>query len=396
MGRDELLKIPIASIDVGTNVRVNVAELDELAASIQEHGVLQPIKVRRRRSLHDRLGPAPVPGVPQAGLETIPAIVDVDEQAAGDLAIEQLVENLHRADLPPLDRARAMRAGRRRRHEPGGPRPRARDRAVDDLERPRPARGAAAIQKAIEAGELTPSHAKALKGLAPKTQQELARDAIANGWSRPPARGAGPAPEAIAEREAQQQRANEEQSKKNLERLQASIEELAAKKKPGLDTEIVVFQDYDRDPAKSKSLAARSRRPASRRSASPRATATSPRARRAATARRGRRRSLELLVLSGGYTTKLQVTPACVVPKHRQDKAAADRKAEQASTPCRARPGPREADGWRVGRARGARAIAVDRILAEAILWDVSATSCPSGRSRAAASGTSPGPCSTR
>ncbi len=79
--------------------------LNELAASIREHGVLQPILVRplgpntyqivagERRWRASRL----------AGLTTIPALIeDIDDDTALEIAI---IENLQREDLSPLDEA---------------------------------------------------------------------------------------------------------------------------------------------------------------------------------------------------------------------------------------------------------------------------------------------------
>src|SRR6476469_1458317 len=79
--------------------------LDELAASIREHGVLQPILVRplgpntyqivagERRWRASRL----------AGLETIPALIEeIDDDTALEISI---IENLQREDLTPLDEA---------------------------------------------------------------------------------------------------------------------------------------------------------------------------------------------------------------------------------------------------------------------------------------------------
>jgi ParB/RepB/Spo0J family partition protein len=79
--------------------------LEELAASIREHGVLQPILVRplgpntyqivagERRWRASRL----------AGLETIPALIEeIDDDTALEIAI---IENLQREDLTPLDEA---------------------------------------------------------------------------------------------------------------------------------------------------------------------------------------------------------------------------------------------------------------------------------------------------
>jgi len=79
--------------------------LEELASSIREHGVLQPILVRplgpntyqivagERRWRASRL----------AGLETIPALIEeIDDDTALEIAI---IENLQREDLTPLDEA---------------------------------------------------------------------------------------------------------------------------------------------------------------------------------------------------------------------------------------------------------------------------------------------------
>ncbi len=81
------------------------ATLEELAASIREHGVLQPILVRplddgryqliagERRWRASRI----------AGLATIPALVeDIDDDTALEISI---IENLQREDISPLDEA---------------------------------------------------------------------------------------------------------------------------------------------------------------------------------------------------------------------------------------------------------------------------------------------------
>ncbi len=84
------------------------AEIEELAASIRSAGLLQPILVR---ALGDRFqiiaGERRWRAAKLAGLERIPALVRVisDDQAA----IFGLVENLHREDLNPLEKAQAFR-----------------------------------------------------------------------------------------------------------------------------------------------------------------------------------------------------------------------------------------------------------------------------------------------
>ncbi|HVC32621.1 MAG TPA: ParB/RepB/Spo0J family partition protein, partial [Chloroflexota bacterium] len=88
---------------------VDAAEVAELAASIRDHGVLQPIVVTRAE---DTEGYVLIAGERRwlaaklAGLDRIPAVVkDVTPQGMLELA---LVENIQRADLNPLEEAAAF------------------------------------------------------------------------------------------------------------------------------------------------------------------------------------------------------------------------------------------------------------------------------------------------
>jgi ParB family chromosome partitioning protein len=79
--------------------------LDELAASIREHGVLQPVLVRPVGPHRYQLiaGERRWRASKIAATETIPAMVDeIDDQTAMEIAI---IENLQREDLSPLDEA---------------------------------------------------------------------------------------------------------------------------------------------------------------------------------------------------------------------------------------------------------------------------------------------------
>jgi ParB family transcriptional regulator, chromosome partitioning protein len=81
------------------------ATLDELAASIREHGVLQPILVRPLDNNEFQLiaGERRWRASKAAGLATIPALVeDIDDDTALEISI---IENLQREDLSPLDEA---------------------------------------------------------------------------------------------------------------------------------------------------------------------------------------------------------------------------------------------------------------------------------------------------
>jgi ParB family chromosome partitioning protein len=81
------------------------AALDELSASIKEHGVLQPILVRPLADNEFQLiaGERRWRASKAAGLDTIPALVeDIDDDTALEISI---IENLQREDLSPLDEA---------------------------------------------------------------------------------------------------------------------------------------------------------------------------------------------------------------------------------------------------------------------------------------------------
>ena len=81
------------------------AALHELAASIREHGVLQPILVRPLGENRYQLiaGERRWRAAREAGLETITALVeDIDDDTALEISI---IENLQREDISPLDEA---------------------------------------------------------------------------------------------------------------------------------------------------------------------------------------------------------------------------------------------------------------------------------------------------
>jgi ParB family chromosome partitioning protein len=84
-------------------------ELQELAQSIREHGVLQPVLVSQQADGSFQLitGERRWRAVQLAGMPTLPATVkEVTPQASLELA---LVENIQRRDLNPLEEAHAFR-----------------------------------------------------------------------------------------------------------------------------------------------------------------------------------------------------------------------------------------------------------------------------------------------
>jgi ParB family chromosome partitioning protein len=85
-------------------------ELSELAASIQEHGVIQPLIITQGETPNQFVliaGERRLMAAKKAGLDTVPAILrDSTEQNRLELA---LIENVQRADLSALETADAYR-----------------------------------------------------------------------------------------------------------------------------------------------------------------------------------------------------------------------------------------------------------------------------------------------
>jgi ParB family transcriptional regulator, chromosome partitioning protein len=86
------------------------AALDELAASIREHGIIQPLIVSERGAGRYELiaGERRWRAAQRAGLERVPAIVR--ETTPQELLELALIENVQRADLNPLEEAQAYQS----------------------------------------------------------------------------------------------------------------------------------------------------------------------------------------------------------------------------------------------------------------------------------------------
>jgi len=100
--------IPVDNIESNPNQPRTIFDanaLTELAASVREHGVLQPILVRPLGQNRYQLvaGERRWRASKEAGLTTIPALVEeLDDDTALEIAI---IENLQREDLSPLEEA---------------------------------------------------------------------------------------------------------------------------------------------------------------------------------------------------------------------------------------------------------------------------------------------------
>ncbi|MFE0459925.1 ParB/RepB/Spo0J family partition protein [Kitasatospora sp. NPDC058965] len=161
------------------------AKLEELVTSIKEVGLLQPVVVRQAGPDQYELimGERRWRASRAAGLERIPAIVRATED--DKLLLDALLENLHRAELNPLEEAAAYdqllrdfgcthdeladRIGRSRSH------------VSNTL---RLLKLSPAVQPRVAAGVLSAGHARALLGVADAERQEaLAKRIVAEGLS---------------------------------------------------------------------------------------------------------------------------------------------------------------------------------------------------------------------
>jgi ParB family chromosome partitioning protein len=96
-------------IDPGSEqprMRFDEEALERLAVSIREHGVVQPVLVRRKGGRYELIaGERRWRAAQRAGLSTIPVIVK--EVADSDLLEIALTENVQREDLNPIEEAQA-------------------------------------------------------------------------------------------------------------------------------------------------------------------------------------------------------------------------------------------------------------------------------------------------
>lgn len=160
------------------------AEIQALADSLRAHGLLQPILVRRNGAKYQLVaGERRLRAAVQAGWTRVPAqVIDADDRQLAELA---LVENIHRKDLNPLEKAASFQRYLR---EFGGTQEQLASRLKMDrstianlirlLELP------AAVQQALRDGRITQGHARALLPLEDeRTQIAFCERIQREGWS---------------------------------------------------------------------------------------------------------------------------------------------------------------------------------------------------------------------
>lgn len=159
-------------------------KLAELAASIKEFGVVQPLVVRAKGKGYELVaGERRLRASVLAGLKTVPVIVrDYDDAKMMEIA---LVENIQRHDLNPIEEAKGLRRLMEEFKL-------TQEQAAEKVGRSRSAvtnilrllNLPEAVQQHIVDGRLTMGQAKQLIGLADEQQIcEVAQSIIDNGWS---------------------------------------------------------------------------------------------------------------------------------------------------------------------------------------------------------------------
>ena len=174
--------LPISQVEPGLNQprkRFDDEALADLADSIQEHGIIQPLTVRRLSTGYYQIiaGERRWRAARMAGLEEIPAIIiEADDQKAMELA---MIENLQREDLNPIEEAEGFRVltdtygmSQAEAAERVGKSRSAVANAIRLLELN------VSILRLVENGEISAGHARALLPLSPPLRKKAVEDIL--------------------------------------------------------------------------------------------------------------------------------------------------------------------------------------------------------------------------
>ncbi len=178
---EQFFLCPVAAIEPNPNQprqRFPAHELEEMAVSVREKGILTPLLVNKTESGYQLIaGERRWRAAQMAGLERVPVVVrDVTPSESLELA---LIENIQRKDLNPIEEALACR---KLMEDTGSTqeilsRRLGKDRStIANLLRL--LKLPTAIQQDVIDDLLTMGHARLLAGIAEKEQQKLLRDAI--------------------------------------------------------------------------------------------------------------------------------------------------------------------------------------------------------------------------
>ena len=158
--------------------------LQELADSITEHGIIQPLTVRKLASGYYQIiaGGRRWRAARLAGLQEVPVIVmEADDRKAAELA---MIENLQREDLNPMEEAAGFQSLIESYHM-------TQEEAAQRVGKSRSAVTNAlrllgltpSVRKLVEEGKLSAGHARALVPLSPSLQESAANAIVSGGLS---------------------------------------------------------------------------------------------------------------------------------------------------------------------------------------------------------------------
>ncbi len=183
-----VLNVPLSQVESCSGQprkHFDEAALAELADSIREHGVIQPLTVRKLASGYYQIiaGERRWRAARLAGLREVPVIaIEADDRKAAELA---MIENLQREDLNPMEEAAGYQTLVETYHM-------TQEEAAQRVGKSRSAVANAmrllslspAVRKLVEEGKLSAGHARALLALpTAAAQEEAARSVLAGGLS---------------------------------------------------------------------------------------------------------------------------------------------------------------------------------------------------------------------
>ena len=181
------LSLPISQVETCSSQprkRFDDEALQELSDSISQHGIIQPLTVRKLSSGYYQIiaGERRWRAARLAGLQEVPVIViEADDRKAAELA---MIENLQREDLNPMEEAAGFQSLIESYHM-------TQEEAAQRVGKSRSAVTNAlrllgltpSVRKLVEEGKLSAGHARALVPLSPSLQESAANAIVSGGLS---------------------------------------------------------------------------------------------------------------------------------------------------------------------------------------------------------------------
>ena len=184
---ENLQSLPLSQVECNAEQprkRFDDAALNELADSIREHGILQPLTVRRLGTGYYQIvaGERRWRAARLAGLTEVPAIViEADDRKTTVLA---LIENLQREDLDPLEEAegykKLMDSYQMTQEDVANRVGKSRSAVANAL---RLLGLCPEVRELVESGKLSGGHARALLPLGAALQKKAAQEVVDGGLS---------------------------------------------------------------------------------------------------------------------------------------------------------------------------------------------------------------------